>query len=112
MHIGKSSAGWKFGFRAHDDLGLISWAAWRKYLKRRVIRDEYGAVLTLDEFTDRVTNRMIPDGEETPFCRVDPSPACRSRGFGGRWIPPEQTEHGPESFHDDEGFDFSRRSFS
>lgn len=112
LHIGKSSAGWKFGFRAYDDRGLTSWAAWRAFLKGREIRDEYGHTLTLDEFAERVTNRMIPAGEETPFCRVEPSPGCRALGYGGQWCPPEDTEHGPMRFHDPEGFDFDRGEFS
>lgn len=112
LHIGKSSMGWKFSFRAYDDLGLTSWAAWRTYLDGRVIRDEYGDTLTLEEFTDRVTNRHTPDGEEGPWSHANPSEGCKARGFGGRWYPPRLDEDGRyDSYEDPEGFDFSRYEF-
>lgn len=102
LHIGKSSGGWKFGFHAIDRLGLVSWAAWREFLRDRPIRDEYGVTLTLDEFTARVTDRG-----DAPWCRVAPSSECRANGYGGRWRPDPDHE-----FHDPEGFDFSRHDFS
>lgn len=123
LHIGKSSLGWKFAFRTYDELGLTSWAAWQEFLRRgpmgmlgrreRKITDEYDRTLTLAEFAERVTVRTSPGGigsTEPPWCRVTPSPECIARGFGGRWTPPEGDP--PDEFHDPEGFDFSRRSFS
>lgn len=97
LHIGKSSQGWKFAFRAYDDLGLTSWDAWRTYLTGRPIHDEYGIAFTLAEFAERVENRRPPRGEDGPWCHV---------ATAGRYSEPG------DEFHDDAGFDFSRRSFS
>ena len=44
LHIGKSSAGWRFNLRAHVDPEIASWADWKSYLSenRPRIFDEYG----------------------------------------------------------------------
>lgn len=41
-HIGLSSAGWRFVFRAYPDEGLTSAKAWFEYLEGKRIVDEYG----------------------------------------------------------------------
>lgn len=56
LHIGKSSAGWTFGWRAHDLLGLTSRDAWEAFMRDQgdvAIIDEYGAPHTFAEFRDR-----------------------------------------------------------
>lgn len=92
LHIGKSSAGWKFGFQGHPDLGLTSWAAWQQFLADKPITDEYGRTLTLDEFRKVVEERWTPRGERTPLCRV------------GR--------AGSRNYHDPAGHDFYDGDFS
>jgi len=54
LHIGKSSFGWAFSFAPYPDHGLTSWAAWRAYLEKRQIRDEYGDPVSLDELSAMV----------------------------------------------------------
>lgn len=43
-HIGKSSIGWPFTFRAHERLSVHDWPTWQRYLSRPGIRirNEYG----------------------------------------------------------------------
>lgn len=105
LHVGLSSFGWKFLFQGYPDRGLTSWTAWRVFLAGREIRDENGRTLTLDEFTERVENRAVPQGE-LPFCRITPSARCRAVGFGGRWEPRN------DEYHDPQGYDFCDSEFS
>jgi hypothetical protein len=105
LHIGKSSGGWKFGFRGHPDLGLTSWSAWQAFLVGRPITDEYGAARTLDEFRKVVEERWTPRDMDRPICRVEPTAREIAGGFGGRFEP-----HG--NYHDPDGFDFYDGEFS
>lgn len=106
LHIGKSSIGWKFGFHAVPEFDLISWKAWRAFLKRNVIFDEYGTRIPMDEFERRVEER----GDD-PICRVAPTPHQIEIGWGGedrfrygqRWWP---------ATHDEDGYDFNEGAFS
>lgn len=116
LHIGKSSGGWKFGFRAYPDRGLVSWEAWQAFLaddarrrpvfgmrpRGRTITDEYGTELTPAEFAGIVEAKQAADA----WCRVAPSPDCIARGFGGMW------SARAEEFHDPAGYDFHDGEFS
>lgn len=50
-HIGKNSMGWVFLF-ASPDTGekLISWQEWKDFLRDLTIVDEYGAVISYEDF--------------------------------------------------------------
>jgi hypothetical protein len=108
LHIGKSSGGWKFGFHGIPDHEppLTSWRAWREFLADRIITDEYGRTLTLDEFRDVVEKRYTPTGAAGPHCRVRPTALTIRNGYGGRW----SEDHG--DYHDADGFDFYDGEFS
>lgn len=80
VHIGKSSMGWAFVFRGHNEderEQLTTAAQWFAYLEGRDITDEYGRPVTLDEFKamverkkhDRVawSDRMNRDAEGHPI---------------------------------------------
>lgn len=58
LHIGKSSAGWKFLFAPYPELGLTSWAAWQAYLRDKTIEDEYGQELSLDALQQLVLSKQ------------------------------------------------------
>jgi hypothetical protein len=55
LHIGKSSAGWRFCFRLYED-GPVSVSDWRVYLGRPdvTIIDEYGETWAPEKFWARV----------------------------------------------------------
>lgn len=110
LHIGKSSAGWKFGFHGipDHDPPLTSWAAWQEFLADRVIEDEYGQEYTLEEFRPRVENRHIPKGLSRPICRVTPTEEEVQLGFGGR----RPVRNSEIEYHDPEGYDFYEGEFS
>jgi hypothetical protein len=67
-HIGKSSAGWVFGFQAivnYDNCGhdIATYAQWLERLKAGgKIVDEYNGELTVEEFIKVVEDRSHPNG--------------------------------------------------
>ena len=54
LHIGKSSCGWTFTFRAHDEPFIHSVEDWRKELPKGRIFNEYGEEISEDEFWEIV----------------------------------------------------------
>jgi len=66
LHIGKSSAGWKFNFRGYDgrdadDLpcGIISTAKrWREITSQFQIADEYDRIVPHDKFWKMVESKQ------------------------------------------------------
>jgi hypothetical protein len=48
VHIGKASWGWEFSFQSYA--GIKSWKAWKKFLKGKIVYDEYDDTFTLEEF--------------------------------------------------------------
>ena len=75
LHIGKSSAGWAFSLRVHEEHGLTSWDAWCEFLRRKaaegdlVIVDEYGEQKSAEEFIDYVPRRIwqSADGSDLKY---------------------------------------------
>jgi len=69
IHLGKSSAGWTFSFRAYpeagdigrDDLGtagiVSDFAAWRRLLNLGPIEDEYGQPVAKDELLAKIESK-------------------------------------------------------
>jgi hypothetical protein len=57
-HIGKSSCGWQFSFHSTDK--AQSFEDWKVLLKTGEIRDEYGDLVTYEEFIGIVTQKQIP----------------------------------------------------
>lgn len=61
LHIGKSSAGWRFLFRIqrpHPDLVLDTAKKWWAFLADRRIEDEYGHEVNLDDFKTKVKEKQ------------------------------------------------------
>lgn len=110
LHIGKSSAGWKFGFHGIPELGLTSWDAWQTFLERRTITDEYGRAYTLDEFKVWAERHSRPGDPPPPaigwICRVEPTPEMINVGYSGRY----SFDNG--DYHDPQGYDFYDGEFS
>lgn len=57
LHIGKSSMGWCFSLHAIPERGLNNWRNWLVFLEGKTIKDEYGSIYTLDEFSEVVLAR-------------------------------------------------------
>jgi len=86
-HIGKASSGWTFSFHATDK--IKSYKQWLKILDVDYVKiyNEYGELLSLDEFKAIVKNK---EGAEHKHC----------------------IECAEDSYMDDEGHSFTSRSFS
>ncbi|MET7975751.1 hypothetical protein ABZW44_22450 [Streptomyces mirabilis] len=100
LHIGQSAAGWTFLLRAHDDLGLISRAAWVEFLEVPgvVIRDEYGREVSTKELIETISARRGANGL-----------FLRRRGFRSALdAHPHWADH---CLVDAEGYELSRRAF-
>lgn len=59
LHIGKSSAGWCFSLRVHEDDGINSLADWEAQWAQPNTRivDEYGDVIQIEELRRRILER-------------------------------------------------------
>ena len=59
-HIGKSSMGWAFSFRGYRASLLVSWGAWKEFLKDKTIVDEYGSTIDYDDFVNMIETYKSP----------------------------------------------------
>jgi|WetSurMetagenome_2_1015567.scaffolds.fasta_scaffold309097_3 hypothetical protein len=86
-HIGKSSMGWQFSFRAYDD--IKSWKDWKTFLKKKNVKmfDECNKEMSFKDFCN-----LVEEKQKT-----------------------EKLNHAyndPESFLDAEGYSMSPYEFS
>ena len=104
-HIGKSSYGWTFSFQGYRAERLVSWRAWKEFLKDKVIVDEYGERTNYDWFVDYIEGNKSPgyvreDGhknlQHNEQGRIDKRP----------WFNPEN------DWDDEDGYAFCAREFS
>jgi len=66
LHIGKSSAGWKFCFHAINELNLKSYRQWMDYISEcGALFDEYGREFTLDQFLKLVDSKQCDKDNTT-----------------------------------------------
>lgn len=75
LHIGKSSGGWTFSFRAHEDPPLKSYAQWLRWLRQpggRIV-DEYGREHTLEAFMAWVEKKKGEQNNHTLYVRENPA---------------------------------------
>lgn len=86
IHIGKSSAGWKFLFRGYQDekfnygiyrLNINSIEDWKKYLKENnvVILNEYDEEISYDNFFKLVEEKQKEENKDN-FCNC-----CNVNGY-------------------------------
>ena|SRR3990167_10738072 len=57
LHIGKSSAGWHFSLRVYPENGINNLQDWIKFLEFKKIYNEYGEMVSLEDFLEVITNR-------------------------------------------------------
>lgn len=102
-HIGKDSYGWAFSFRGYRAERLVSWQAWKEFLKDKVIMNEYGERKNYDWFvayieSQKSINHVRTDGRTNLVHNEE----ARKQG----WFNPEY------DWDDPEGFSFCSREFS
>lgn len=57
IHLGKSSMGWPFALQANGYKYYKNWPEMKKWLKGKIIYDEYGGEFKPEEFIKWVENR-------------------------------------------------------
>jgi hypothetical protein len=104
-HIGKSSYGWAFSFQGYREERLVSWRAWKEFLKNQIIMDEYGERIDYDWFVNFIETHKAPgyvreDGrknlQHNEQGKIDKRP----------WFNPEY------DWDDEDGYAFCSRWFS
>ena len=58
LHLGKSSAGWKFLLQANGFDGYKTWSEMKEWLEDKIIEDEYGEVVSIGEFIELVERKQ------------------------------------------------------
>lgn len=101
-HIGKSSGGWAFTFQGYPAERLVSWAAWKEFLKHQIIMDEYGERKDYHGFVHLVETFKSPDyvnqnGRKNLTHKDFDKPA---------WLDPN------DYWEDSAGYSFTSREFS
>lgn len=107
-HIGKASSGWAFTFRGYKAERLVSWQAWKQFIKDKMIVDEYGERINPDWFVGLIEGFKSP-GYVNPNGRKNLShneEIKKPNSYGMTWFNPEY------DWDDDEGYSFSSREFS
>ena len=66
IHIGKCSAGWVFHFQAHQNLETVE--KFKELTKEGYIYDEYGDLISSEEFWEIVENTKKPWMGQKPLC--------------------------------------------
>ena len=104
-HIGKASYGWAFSFQGYRAERLVSWRAWKEFLKDKIIIDEYGERTNYDWFVNYIEENKSPgyvreDGhknlQHNEQGKIDKCP----------WFNPEN------DWDDEDGYAFCAREFS
>lgn len=104
-HIGKSSYGWAFSFQGYKAERLVSWRAWKEFLKNQTIMDEYGDSISYEEFVEMIETYKSPSFvnengrknlQHNEQGKIDSRP----------WFNPEY------DWDDEDGYSFCSREFS
>lgn len=95
-HIGKSSAGWTFSFHAIPEDNVNSYQDWlREFAISPWIQDEYGDLITVEDFKKMVEAKRESPYNHTTYCEQ------------------HHPEHAARDCHlDNEGHSFSKGEFS
>jgi len=102
-HIGKSSVGWAFSFQGYRWNKLISWSAWKEFLKYQYIMDEYGEEMKYKEFCEMVEIYKAPGFiRDNGHTNLVHNTECRKDGFFDAAY----------DWDDEEGYSFTSKDFS
>jgi hypothetical protein len=107
-HIGKSSGGWAFSFHGYRAERLVSWQAWKEFLKDKVIMDEYGERIDYDWFVEYIEGPKAPSYTNAHGRKnlQHNDEGRKPSNFGYAWFNPEY------DWDDPEGYAFCSREFS
>ena len=106
-HIGKSSWGWAFSFQGYRWNKLTSWKQWKEFLKDQSIVDEYGELVSYEEFVNMVETYKAPG-----FVREDGHVNLQHNAYvqeNSRF----PSDFNPEyNWDDEDGYSFTTHEFS
>ena len=107
-HIGKASHGWAFSFRGYRAERLVSWAAWKQFLRDKIIIDEYHLRVDYDWFVHMIETEKAPGyvREDGKLNLVHNQQGRNPDKNGWKWFNPEY------DWDDDQGYSFGSRDFS
>lgn len=108
-HIGKSSYGWAFSFRGYRSERLVSWAAWKEFLKNKIIMNEYGERIDYDWFVQYIENEKAPayvNSQNGHKNLIHNEQGRKPNSNGWSWYNPEY------DWDCEQGYSFSSREFS
>ncbi len=104
-HIGKSSHGWAFSFQGYPAERLVSWKAWKEFLRDKIIMDEYGERKDYHWFVHMIETYKAPG-----YVREDGHKNLQHNEQGTidqrPWFNPEY------DWDDEDGYAFCSREFS
>ena len=102
-HIGKCSMGWAFSFQGYPWNNLTSWKQWKTFLKDQLIVDEYGDVVSYDEFVKMVETHKSPNFiDKNGHKNFQHNEQGKKKG----WYNPET------DWDDEDGYSFTTTEFS
>jgi hypothetical protein len=104
-HIGKASSGWSFSFQGYRAERLVSWQAWKEFLKDKVIMDEYGERKDYNWFVQYIESEKAP-GYTRPDGHKNWQHNEKGRTVKIPWFDPEY------DWDDPEGYAFCSREFA
>jgi len=61
IHLGKSSGGWQFSFQYNGGQYYKNVPEMKKWLKNKIIKDEYGSEHSVEDFWKMVEAKQIPE---------------------------------------------------
>jgi len=112
IHIGKSSAGWVFSLRVHEDKGILSLYDWLPVIlnPQNVIRDEYGRHITAHEMLETITVRRRKEPvqwnvSDWSLNQAEPGPNNLVRGK-------QSSDYGRTRTHGEGTWDYCNYEFS
>lgn len=85
IHLGKKSSGWQFHWQENKNCYDCNLKSIKKYLYRKdiIIYDEYGGILTPDEFFEKIESSLYRDENHIDcedYHRMNPElPICRTQ---------------------------------
>ena len=71
IHLGKSSGGWQFSFQYNDGKYYKNVEEMKKWLKDKVIEDEYEEVVTSEEFFDMINEKQTEENNHANTYKDD-----------------------------------------
>ena len=106
-HIGKSSMGWAFSFHGYPPERLVSWAAWKEFLKDKIIMDEYHERIDYDWFVNMIETYKAPGyvNPQTGRKNQQRNDAMKNDKYYFGFDPDMEWD-------DEDGYSFSSREFS